>query len=102
MYPQPELSRGVAHKAAVRRRIARRRAECVGAMTQAARPLALFDRMVTLWRQLAPYAGLAAVALSFGRKRATSRPAGWGRTLLRWGPILSGVLRLFRSKGNSR
>ncbi len=102
MYPQPELSRGVAHKAAVRRRIARKRAECVVAMTQAARPLALVDRMVTLWRQLAPYAGLAAVALSFRRKRTASRHAGWLRSLLRWGPVLSGALRLFRSKRNSR
>lgn len=102
MYPQPELKRGVAHKAAVRRRIARQRAECVVALTQAARPLALVDRMATLWRQLAPYAGLAAVAFSFRRKRGASRHPGWVGSLLRWGPILSGVLRLFRSKGNPR
>lgn len=97
MYPKTELSRGVARKAVVRRSIARRRAQCVVAATQATQPLVLLDRMVTLWRQLAPFAGLAAVALSFRRKRAGSQRSSLLRTLLRWGPVVSGLWRHFRS-----
>lgn len=102
MYPQPELSRGAARKAAVRRSIARRRAQCVVAADQASQPLALLERLMVLWRQLAPYAGVAAVALSFRRKSATSARAGLLRKLLRWGPVVSGALRLFRSAGRHR
>jgi hypothetical protein len=97
MYPQPELSRGVARKAAVRRSIALRRMQCVMAATQAAQPLALFERMVTVWRQLAPFAGVAAVAFGFRRTQGGSPHRGFISTLLRWGPIVAGLLRLYRS-----
>ena len=99
MYPQPELSRGEARKAAVRRSIAGRRAQCEEAATLAVQPLALLERMVALWRQLAPYAGLAAIALTFRPKQASAPPPTVLRTLLRWSPILFGLLRLFRSTG---
>ena len=102
MYPQPELSRGVARKAAVRRRIALRRAQCVVAATQAVQSLVLLERMVTLWRQLAPFAGIAALVLSFRRKRAASPRHGLIRRMLRWAPMLLGALRLVSATGRRR
>lgn len=102
MYPQPELSRGTARKAAVRRSIARRRAQCVHAAGAATMPLALLDRLMVHWRELAPYAGIAVVALSLRRKPAASARPGLLRKLVRWVPIVSGILHLFRATGRKR
>ncbi len=64
MYPKDELSCGAAHKATLRRTINLRRARCVEATTRVAQPLELLDRLVTRLRQLAPFIGLAAIAIS--------------------------------------
>jgi hypothetical protein len=63
MYPDRELTRLAAHKATLQRDIAVRRAQCAEAAAQVAQPLEWLDRMLAWWRQLSPFAKLAAVPL---------------------------------------
>jgi len=100
MYPQPELSLGSGRKAAVRRAIALRRAQCVEAAAQALQPLELLDRGLALWRRFAPFAGIAVFALGVRRSRAVAARSGYFRTLLRWAPMVLGAVRLFRRSRN--
>jgi hypothetical protein len=73
MYPQAELIRLAARKAALRRDIAARRAQCAGAAATLARPLLWLDRATDLARRLAPFAavplGLLAMRAVFPRLR---------------------------------
>jgi hypothetical protein len=97
MYSERELIRLSAHKAALRRRIARHRRACVTAATRVAQPLAWVDRLRVFWRRFAPYAPLlAAVPLGLLRKRALAAPPRLLGTLLRWGPVVLGAVRAFR------
>jgi len=93
MYPHRELSRLAAHKAALRRRIASRRAACGGIATRVLRPVAWLDGLLAFGRGVAPFAGLAAIPLGFLLKRSPApRPRLLG-TLLRWGPWVLGAVR---------
>ena len=65
MYPQSELTRLAAHKAALRRDIALRRTQCAAAATQLARPLAWLDPARAFARRLTPVAVLAALPLGW-------------------------------------
>jgi hypothetical protein len=95
MYPTRELNRLAVHKQALQRRITRRRHECIAAAGCIARPFAWLDRALVLWRQLSPWMHLAAVPLGMLIKRpSTPRPLG---ALLRWLPLLSGVVRGFNA-----
>lgn len=93
MYPDRELIRLDAHKTAIRRRIARRRHECVVAAARVLQPLAWADRLVGLVQRLSPFAALAAVPLGFLFKRAAAPRRSWLGTLLRWGPVALGAVR---------
>jgi len=93
MYPQRELIRLAAHKATLRRDIALRRAQCAAATAQVVQPLVWLDRLLDLWRRIAPLALAASVPLIVvGGRRASPRLKilGW---LVRWGPLVFGVLR---------
>jgi hypothetical protein len=93
MYPQRELIRLGVHKAALRRRIGRRRADCVSSATRIFRPVAWLDRLLVLWRRVSPFAGLAAIPFGLLLKRSTApRPRLFG-ALLRWTPVVWGALR---------
>ena len=93
MYPQRELIRLGVHKAALRRRIARRRADCVSSARRILRPVAWLDRLLVLWRRVSPFAGLAAVPLGLLLKGAVApRPRLLG-ALLRWTPVVWGAVR---------
>ena len=93
MYPQRELIRLEAHKAALRRRIVRRRTECVVTTTRLLQPVAWLDRMIAFGRQLIPWAPFAAVPLGFLFKRAAAPRRRLLGTLLRWGPVVFGAVR---------
>jgi len=93
MYADRELIRLDAHKAAIRRRIARRRHECGAAAARVLQPLAWVDRLAGLARRFSPWASLAAVPLGFLLKRAASPRRSWLGTLLRWGPAVVGAAR---------
>jgi len=93
MYPQRELSLLAAHKAALRRDIAFRRAQCVMAATRVARPLEWLDRAVGFWRKLSPFTKLAALPIGFVLKRAIFPKGKILGALVRWAPMIFGVVR---------
>ncbi len=93
MYPQRELIRLAAHKAVLRRDIARRRSQCAEAAVRVSRPLEWLDRLVAFWRKLSPLAAVAAVPLGlFVSRTFFSRLKILG-PLLRWGPLLFNAVR---------
>ena len=93
MYPQRELIRLAAHKAALRRGIAFRRAQCAEAAARLAQPLAWLDRMRAFWRRLAPLAPLAALPLGFLAARIIFPRSKILGSLVRWGPLVFGAVR---------
>ena len=99
MYPQRHLTALAWHKARLQRRIALRRAACGVAATHLARPFVWLDRMMALARKLQPFVAVAAVPLGLLLKRSpAARPRLLG-TLLRWGPLVAGVVRGFHRAG---
>jgi hypothetical protein len=93
MYPDRELTRLAAHKAALRRDIALRRTQCVEAAARVARPLEWLDRMLALWRRLSPLAQFAAVPLGFLVKRTVFPRLKILGLLMRWGPLVFSAVR---------
>jgi hypothetical protein len=93
MYPQRELNLLAAHKAALRRDIAFRRAQCVVAATRVARPLEWLDRAVGFWQRLSPLTKLATVPIGFALKRALFPKGKFLGALVRWAPMIFGVVR---------
>jgi hypothetical protein len=88
MHPESDLIRLAAHKAVLRRTIARRRAECVTAYTRVVRPLAWVDQGVTVWRSLSPWVKLATLPVTFLFGRAAIPRARLLGTVLRWSPVV--------------
>ena len=70
MYPDRELTRLAAYKAALRRDVALRRAQCAVAAARVAQPLEWLDRMLAFWRRLSPFVKFAALPLGFLLKRS--------------------------------
>lgn len=93
MYPQVELSRLADTREALCLRIARNRQRCTAAMTEVAAPLAWIDRMLAMWRKISTPVLLAALPLGFLLKRVVSPKRRILGTLMRWGPLLFGVVR---------
>jgi hypothetical protein len=93
MYPQQELNRLADRKAALRRDIAFRRAQCAEAAARVARPLEWLDRMLAFWRRLSPFVPFAALPLGLLLKHSLARRTRVLGTLLRWGPPVLGVVR---------
>ena len=92
MYPDRELTRLAAYKAALRRDIALRRAQCAEAAARVAQPLEWLDRMLAFWRRLSPLVKFAALPLGFLLKRSLAPRTRVLGTLLRWGPPVLGVV----------
>ena len=97
MYPQRELIRLAAYKAALRRGIALRRAYCATAASRLAQPVAWLDRMVAIVRQLSPVALFAAVPLGVFVQRTVFPRMKILGTLARWGPLVVNAARGFGS-----
>ena len=93
MYPDRELTRLAAYKAALRRDIALRRAQCAEAAARVAQPLEWLDRMLAFWRRLSPLVKFVALPLGFLLKRSLAPRTRILGTLLRWGPPVLGAVR---------
>lgn len=96
MYPARELSELSRQKAELRVRIAARRLDCYALAVQAARPIALLDRIVAQWRRISPFAKFAAIPLGFllQRKARTATGNGWWGKLVRFGPLVASALKM--------
>jgi hypothetical protein len=97
MYPQQELTRLTAYKAALLRDIATHRAHCAKAAGLALQPLALLDRMLALWRKFSPLALFAAMPLGFLVQRTVAPRLRIVGPLLRWGPLIFTAVCRIRS-----
>ena len=93
MYPQRELTRLAAHKAALQRDIALRRAQCAEAAARVAPPFECLDRMLAFWRRLSPFAQFAAVPLGVLVTRTVLPRLKIVGSLLRWAPLVFGAGR---------
>jgi hypothetical protein len=102
MYPQRELIRLAIHKAALRRRIARHRVECVAAAARVAKPFEWLDRALAFWRRVSPLALIAAVPLGFLIRRTASPRLKLLGSLVKWGPLVFGAVRGASSAVKSR
>jgi hypothetical protein len=88
MYPDGELARLAAYKAALRLRIGTRRVECTVAIAGVERPLIWVDRAIALWRRIGPFAKLAAIPAALLLKRALFPRVGIFASLLKWAPMI--------------
>jgi hypothetical protein len=102
MYPQRELTRLTAHKAALRWNITLRRAHCAEAAGRLARPLEWLDRVRSFWRRLSPFAQLATMPLGFLVKRTLFPRRKILGSLVSWGPLVFGAMRRIRSAVKTR
>jgi hypothetical protein len=93
MYPQPQLSRLAAHKVALRRGIALRRAQCAEAAARIAQPVEWLDRMLALMRRISPLVKFAAVPLGFLAARTVFPRRKLLGSLARWSPLVLGAVR---------
>jgi hypothetical protein len=100
MYPQRELNRLAAHKAALQRGIAQRRAQCAESAARMARPFEQLDRMLAFWRRLSPLVKFAAAPLGFLVARTVFPQRKILGSLLRWSPLVFGAVRGISSAFN--
>jgi hypothetical protein len=102
MYPQRDLIRLAAYKAALQRDIARHRTACAAAVDRVAQPLELFDRILALWRRISPFAVFAAVPLSFLIQRSYFPRLKILRLIVRWSPLVVTAIRRISSLVTTR
>lgn len=88
MYPQQELIRLAVYKAALRRDIALRRAQCTTAASRVAAPLEWVDRALAFWHRLSPLTKFAALPLGFFAKKIVTGRLGFFGRLLKWAPMI--------------
>jgi hypothetical protein len=94
MYPDRELIRLAAGKAALRRDIALRRVQCAAAAARVAQPFDWLDRALAFWRRLSPLTQFAAVPLGLLFQRTVFPRRKLLRSLVRWGPLAFGAMRV--------
>jgi len=111
MYADEQLKELAQRKELLRGRIALRRMQTVITAADLARPLALVDRGLEIWRQFSPMLKMLGLPLSFlglramfSRSRTPAGPGasrregtGWFSTLLGALPIIIQVFRAFSS-----
>jgi len=93
MYPQRELTRLAAHKAALRWNIARRRAQCAEAAARMVRPFEWLDRMLAVVRRISPLVKFAAVPLGVLAMRTVLPRRKILGSLARWSTLVFGAVR---------
>lgn len=94
MYPDDDLKHLAWHKATLRQRITLQREVCVAAAKDVVQPLHWLDRAVALWRQVRPFAKLAAIPLALLAKRMILPRFKLFGSLFRWGPAIFGAVRM--------
>jgi hypothetical protein len=92
VYPHDELTRLAAHKATLRADIARSRAQCAQAAARLAQPLEWVDRVRAFGLRWLPLARLTAVPLGFVFQRLLFRRSKLLGPVVRWGPLVAGVI----------
>ncbi len=97
MYPQHELTRLAAHKAALRRDLAIRRTQCLVAAAALVQPFAWFERVRNFVQRLAPLALGATIPLGFVFARGLAPRRKFLGHLTRWAPFAIAALRSFRA-----
>ncbi len=98
MYPENELTRLAAYKAALRRDIALRRTQCANDTIRVLRPLAWADRVVAFCRKRTPLAAAATVSvISLVMRLVFPRQKLLG-LLVQWGPLAFGAMNVLRRK----
>ena len=102
MYPREKLIELAWRKGELRQRIAARRDQCVAGATRVTRPLVWLDQALDLWRQLAPFAALAALPLGEMLRRSIARRWPRLRQRLHWGSLLLGALGRFSRAQQTR
>lgn len=93
MYPQRELIQLAVHKAALRRKIALRRAGWREAGAVVAQPWAWLDRALSFGRKLSPWIKFGALPLAFLLRRTFFPRSGFLPSILRWGPLVFSAAR---------
>jgi len=93
MYPEEELIRLAAYKAALRRDITLHRIQCAGAAARLAQPVEWVERAMAFIRRISPLTQLTAVAAGLLFRRALPRKLRFFSTLLRWGPTVFAAVR---------
>lgn len=94
MYPDDELIRLAAYQRSLRRDIARRRVACVEAAEAASRPLHWAAEVWALGRRIAPLLALAPLGV-WAQRLMFPRAKLLGQ-LMRWTPLVLGVVRRWR------
>jgi hypothetical protein len=102
MYPQQELIRLAAHKAALQRDIAVCRGQCARAAAGALQPLEWLDRGLAFWRRLSPVVHLVALPLGLIVTRTLARRSKLLGSLVSWSPLLAAAVRAAGSAVMSR
>lgn len=95
MYPQRQLTELADVKTSLRQRIAHRRQECAAQTDRILRPVRWVDHAYAQWRQIAPFAKLAAgpVGVLLFRNFGGSGKGKWLSRLVKWAPTLWSVYR---------
>ena len=93
MYPQRELTRLAAYKTALQWDIALRRTQCGEAAARVAQPLEWLDRMLGCWRRLSSFVPIPAVWLGWVVMRTVFSRRKILGSLLRWAPLVLGLVR---------
>ncbi len=94
MYPARELTQLAAHKTALQRDITLHRAQCAAAAARVVRPLEWLDWTLAFCRRHSPLAQFAAVVAGLFVKRTVFPRLKLAGSLLRWGPLVVGAVRL--------
>ena len=102
MYPQRELTRLAAYKTALRWDIALRRTQCAVAAAQVAQPFVWLDRMLVCLRRLSTFAPVAAILLGWIVARTVFPRLRILRSLLRWAPLVFGLVGVLSSAVKTR
>jgi hypothetical protein len=99
MYPSGQLAELATRKAMLQARIAVRRWECAAAAVELARPVALLDRGIEMWRRVSPIAKILVVpaglfvAQLLRRRGAASAPKKAGKmaaVMAAWPLVMQG------------
>jgi hypothetical protein len=93
MYPDKELKQLASQKASLQRDIGIRRVAFAEAAGRVSQPLEWLDRVLDFARRFSPYAQLAAVPLGFLVKRTLFPRFKILGSVVRWGPLVMGVVR---------
>ncbi len=97
MYPSGQLKALARHKAHVIQRSAFLRQEAVTAARGIEQSLSWVERAMDIWKRVGPLVKYGSVPLAFLARKFLFRKVRFLGPLIKWGPILLGLFRGFRS-----